>query len=62
MPNETIRVLMRRDNLSEYEATERFNEVKDIIMNESDMSYCDVEDILMCELGLEMDYILDFLD
>ena len=61
MPNETIRVLMRRDNLSEYEATERFNEVKDIIMNESDMSYCDVEDILMYELGLEMDYILDFL-
>lgn len=59
--NETIRVLMRRDDLSEAEATERFNEVKGIIHNESDMTYGTIEEILADELGLEMDYVWDFI-
>lgn len=58
--NQTIEVLMRRDGLSEEEATELFEEVQEMIQ-ESDMSHETVEDILACELGLEMDYIFDFI-
>lgn len=59
--NDTIKVLMRRDGLSEAEATERFNEVKDMIQNESNLTYDTIEEILAYELGLEMDYIWDFI-
>lgn len=61
--NDTIRVLMKRDDLSESEATERFNEVKGIILTELEYgtSYSGVEDILASELGLEMDYLFDFI-
>lgn len=59
--NDTIKVLMRRDGLSEAEATERFNEVKDMIQNESNLTYDAPEEILAYELGLEMDYIWDFI-
>ena len=61
--NDTIRVLMKRDDLSESEATERFNEVKDMILTELEYgaSYSGVEDTLASELGLEMDYLFDFI-
>ena len=61
--NDTIRVLMKRDDLSESEATERFNEVKGMILTELEhgISYSGVEDILASELGLEMDYLFDFI-
>lgn len=61
--NDTIRVLMKRDDLSESEATERFNEVKGMILTELECgtSYSGVEDILASELGLEMDYLFDFI-
>ena len=61
--NDTIRVLMKRDDLSESEATERFNEVKCMILTELEhgTSYSGVEDILASELGLEMDYLFDFI-
>lgn len=59
--NDTIKVLMRRDGLSEAEATERLNEVKDMIQNESNLTYDTAEEILAYELGLEMDYIWDFI-
>ena len=61
--NDTIRVLMNRDDLSESEATERFNEVKGMILTELECgtSYSGVEDILASELGLEMDYLFDFI-
>ena len=59
--NDTIKALMRRDGLSEAEATERFNEVKDMIQNESNLTYDTIEEILAYELGLEMDYIWDFI-
>ena len=61
--NDTIRVLMNRDDLSEAEATERFNEVKGMILTELEYgaSYSGVEDILASELGLEMDYLFDFI-
>ena len=61
--NDTIRVLMKRDDLSESEATERFNEVTGMILTELEhgTSYSGVEDILASELGLEMDYLFDFI-
>ena len=61
--NDTIKVLMNRDDLSEAEATERFNEVKDMVLTELEYgtSYSGVEDILASELGLEMDYLFDFI-
>lgn len=61
--NDTIRVLMNRDDLSEAEATERFNEVKGMVLTELECgtSYSGVEDILANELGLEMDYLFDFI-
>ena len=58
--NETIRTLMSRDGISEEEATEMFNNTLEMIESSS-YSYDEVEDILACELGLEMDYIHDFI-
>lgn len=61
--NDTIKVLMNRDDLSEAEATKRFNEVKCMVLTELECgtSYSGVEDILASELGLEMDYLFDFI-
>lgn len=56
--NEVIRILMERDGLTKEEATERLEEVREMI------SYADpyeVEGIIADELGLEMDYIFDIL-
>lgn len=56
-------VLMDRDNMSRTEAnTEVENarsELYDIL--ENDGTYEDVEDMMMCDYGLEMDYIFDLL-
>lgn len=61
--NQTIQALMNRDELTEEEATKRFNEVRAMI----DEAICEgrleeVEDILLDELSLEPDYLLDFLE
>lgn len=61
--NEIIRILMHRDGLSEAEAKERLEEVKEEI-NEAIASGDEelVEDIVAGELGLEIDYIFDLID
>ena len=61
--NETIRVIMKRDDLSEFEAEQRFYEVKEMIYDALDRgeNYEYMEDLLVCELGLEPDYFMDFL-
>lgn len=61
--NQTIQALMNRDELTEEEATKRFNEVRAMI----DEAICEgrleeVEDILLDELSLEPDYLLDFFE
>lgn len=56
--NEIIRVLMERDGMSREEATERLEEVREIM---ADADPWDAEDILADELGLEMDYIFDVI-
>lgn len=49
---------MERDGLTKQEAEERVDEVREML-SESDP--WEAEDILMDELGLEMDYIFDIL-
>ena len=58
MKNKVVRILMERDGLTKEEAVERFEEVAGML---ADADPWDVEDILADELGLEMDYIFDFL-
>lgn len=60
MKNKVVDILMKRDDLSRTEAQERFNEVRDMIQ-ECNFDPVETEDILIEELGLEMDYIFEFL-
>ena len=61
--NRIIQILMQRDNMTEQEAKARFQEVNEMVQDAitSGNSYDEVEDIMSCELGLEMDYIDDIL-
>ena len=60
--NEIISILMKRDNLTKEEATNIYQEAKaridEAIANDS---IFEVEDIMMEEFGLEMDYIFDII-
>jgi hypothetical protein len=60
--NEIIEIIMRRDGVTYEEAKEMYEnckaELEDAIMGTSCL---DPEEILMGELGLEMDYIFNFL-
>ena len=58
--NEVVEILMKRDGLSRREAQEQFNEVQEMIQ-ECNFDPVETEDILIEELGLEMDYIFEFL-
>ena len=60
MKNKVVDILMKRDDMSCTEAQERFNEVRDMIQ-ECNFDPVETEDILIEELGLEMDYIFEFL-
>ena len=58
-----VAILMERDGLTEEEAREQVEEAAELI-NEivaSGGSYEEAEEILLDDLGLEMDYIFDLL-
>ena len=55
--NPIIKILMERDEMSKQEATELYNQVQEMIM-ENPM---EAEEIMLLELGLEMDYIFDIV-
>ena len=57
-PNRVVEILMRRDGMTREEAEEKVQEVREMIVNASAF---EVEDILIDELGLEMDYIFDLI-
>lgn len=57
---EIIKILIRRDGNTKEEAIERINEVKEMI-EECNYDPEEVENIVMDNLGLEMDYIFDLL-
>jgi hypothetical protein len=60
MSKEIIRVLMDRDGLTEEEAEERVDEVREMFEDcEYDSTECEL--IMAEELGLEPDYIFDLL-
>lgn len=53
-----VDVLMKRDGLTKQEATERVQEVRQMIYEAVETgAFDEAEDIVMSELGLEMDYI-----
>ena len=62
--NSVVKVLMQRDNMSQLDAERRLDEVKEMVNDEIECGgdYGAVEDIIACELGLEMDYLFDVLD
>lgn len=60
--NRVVKILMRRDNMTEAEALDLITTTKeDIEIAMEDGDYDLVEDIMMDDLGLEMDYIFDIL-
>lgn len=60
--NEIIEVLMKRDGISRKEAQNQYKETARLINEAIAMGEVwDVEEILACELGLELDYIFDFI-
>ena len=58
--NEIIKILMMRDGISKDEAAEIIEEVKDM-MEECEYDPEECENIFATELGLEPDYIINFL-
>ena len=59
--NNVVKILMDRDKNTEQEAIRRFEETK-IMMEECIFEPIETEKILMEQLGLEMDYIHNFID
>lgn len=55
--NRVVRILMERDDMTEKEATNILEEVRLMILDDLEMA----EDIVLDELGLEMDYIFDII-
>ena len=59
---EIISILMRRDGVSYEEAKEMYLDCQSELMDALDGTSClDPEEVLMGELGLEMDYIFNFI-
>lgn len=58
--NRVVAILMKRDGISESEAKRLIEETKEEILCCD--SVFDADDILLCNLGLEADYILDILE
>lgn len=57
-----IEILMERDGMTYEEAKEAYEETKSELIDAIEgNSVLDPEEVLMGELGLEMDYIFDFI-
>ena len=63
MVTEFEKVLMNRDNMTKEEAHKEYQSASEMLfdMLEDGAGYEEVEDVLMCKYGLEMDYIMDLL-
>lgn len=60
MKNKVVEILMKRDGLTEREAKQLLNETRKMIYN-CNGNYDEMEDIVIDQLGLELDYIFDIL-
>ena len=58
--NNVVAILMKRDGMSRAEAIARVTEVRGMI-EDVNGDYDETEQIMIDELGLEMDYIFDIL-
>ena len=62
MAKKVIEVLMERDNLTREEALARVEDCRSELYDALDGTSClDPEEVLMEELGLEMDFIFDLI-
>ena len=60
--NRIIKILMERDDLTYEEAKEMYEDTKSELMDALEGTSClSPEEVLECELGLEIDYLFDFL-
>ena len=60
--NRVVEILMRRDNLTEDEATSIFETTKEEIYDCIQRGdYFRVDDVIYTNIGLELDYIFDFI-
>ena len=58
--NRVVEILVRRDGITEAEAKSILNDVRKMF-KECNYDSDECEDIMACELGLELDYLLDVL-
>ena len=61
---EIVKILMRRDGITEEEAWELIGQCQeeiDILVHSDNVNINDVEDAIACWLGLEPDYLIYFL-
>lgn len=60
--NEVISILMKRDGMTEEEAKNHLQLVREAVHDAVNAgNYDDAEEIVYSELGLEMDYIFDIM-
>lgn len=60
--NNIIKILMKRDGMTYEEAKEAYEDTKAELMDAIEgNSVLDPEEVLLGELGLEIDYIFDFI-
>ena len=57
--NRVVAILMKRDGITEEQATELVQETREDLINADPF---EAEDIVASNLGLEMDYLLDIFD
>lgn len=59
--NNVIKILMERDNLTYEEAKEEYEDTKSELMDAIDGTSCLNPEEVLLGIGLEMDYIFDFI-
>lgn len=60
--NRIIKILMERDNMTYEEAEEVYEDTKSELMDAIEGTSClSPEEVLEGEIGLELDYIFDFI-
>jgi hypothetical protein len=59
--NKIIKILMERDGMTYEEAKEAYEDTREEMLQSIEDGYLDADEILADNLGLELDYIFDFI-
>jgi hypothetical protein len=59
--NNIIKILMERDGMTYEEAKEAYEDTREEMLQSIEDGYLDAGEILADNLGLEIDYIFDFI-